>query len=194
MIKRTRMPRISRIQFEWCSPTDYHGCCLSDVLSQMPQIITDFFLLITDLSEFTEAAPLRYSEIWLIWCLISCSQCKPRRLWRLAVATQPPIAGYCTKLRITVINQRRVPRGHVTIRNPLQVPKERSCGISITSPSLGSTKRNPQLILNLLAVRGCVATARRHSLLGLFHSFPSTKNSCLHVFLSEITCSSCLPV
>ena len=55
MIKRTRMPRISRIQFEWCSPTystDFHR----------------FFLLITDLSEFTEAAPLRYSEIWLVWC------------------------------------------------------------------------------------------------------------------------------
>ena len=29
------------------------------------------------------------------------------------------------------------------------------------------TPRNPQLKLNLLVVRGCVATARRHSLLGL---------------------------
>ena len=38
--------------------------------------------------------------------------------------------------------QRRVPRGHVTLRNPLQAPKERSCGISITSPSLGSAKRD----------------------------------------------------
>ena len=27
-------------------------------------------------------------------------------------------------------NQLRVPRGHVSIRNPLQAPKERSCGIS----------------------------------------------------------------
>ena len=41
-----------------------------------------------------------------------------------------------------ILNQRRVPRGHVSIRNPLQAPKERSCGISITSPSLGSAKRD----------------------------------------------------
>ena len=60
-------------------------------------------------------------------------QGKLRRLWRLAVATQPPIAD---------ANQRRVPRGHVSIRNPLQAPKERSCGISITSPSPGSAKRD----------------------------------------------------
>ena len=32
--------------------------------------------------------------------------------------------------------------GHVSIRNPLQAPKERSCGISIPSPSLGSAKRD----------------------------------------------------
>ena len=43
---------------------------------------------------------------------------KHRRLWRLAVATQPPIAE-------TPISS-RVPRGHVSIRNPLQAPKERS--------------------------------------------------------------------
>ena len=41
-----------------------------------------------------------------------------------------------------ILNQRRVPRGHVSIRNPLQAPKERSCGISILSPSLGSAKRD----------------------------------------------------
>ena len=40
------------------------------------------------------------------------------------------------------INQRRVPMGHVFIRNPLQAPKERSCGTSITSPSHGSAKRD----------------------------------------------------
>gem|GEM_PF-1506455 len=40
------------------------------------------------------------------------------------------------------INQRRVPMGHVSVRNPLQAPKERSCGTSITSPSLGSAKRD----------------------------------------------------
>ena len=49
---------------------------------------------------------------------------------------------------------RRVPMGHVSIRNPLQAPKERSCGISITSLSLGSAKRDQQLILNLLAFVG----------------------------------------
>ena len=32
---------------------------------------------------------------------------------------------------------------------------------------IGPAPRNPQLKLNLLVVRGCVATARRHSLLGL---------------------------
>ena len=40
-------------------------------------------------------------------------QGKLRRLWRLAVATQPPIADYLLK-------------GHVSIRNSLQAPKERS--------------------------------------------------------------------
>ncbi|WP_443908565.1 hypothetical protein [Prevotella sp.] len=40
-------------------------------------------------------------------------QGKLRRLWRLAVATQPPIADYLLK-------------GHVSIRNPLQAQKERS--------------------------------------------------------------------
>ncbi|WP_293474892.1 hypothetical protein [Prevotella sp.] len=40
-------------------------------------------------------------------------QGKLRRLWRLAVATQPPIADYLLK-------------GHVSIRNQLQAPKEHS--------------------------------------------------------------------
>ena len=104
--------------------------------------------------------------------------------------------------------QHRVPMGHVSIRNPLQAPKERSCGISthhhplvpqsgtdshpkhhtgcISPPSgnymwwrcrtypqlrcfaacsgfhdIGPAPRNPQLILNLLVVRGCVTMARR---------------------------------
>ncbi|WP_444373717.1 hypothetical protein [Prevotella sp.] len=39
-------------------------------------------------------------------------QGKHRRLWRLAVATQPSIADY-------YISQRRVPRGHVSIRNSI---------------------------------------------------------------------------
>ena len=91
-------------------------------------------------------------------------------------------------------SQRRVPRGHVFIRNPLQAPKERSCGINnpphpllvprsgtdyhpqyhtgCVSPPSGNYmgwkyRTYPQLILNLQIVRGCVATAGRHSLLGL---------------------------
>ena len=131
-----------------------------------------------------------------------------------AYHSKTPISAVSSHSRNTY--RRRVPRGHVSIRNPLQAPKERSCVISITSPSLGSAKRdrlssstsyevlsvplrgtifrwrsrtypqlrsfgacsgfhdigpaprNPQLILNLLVVRGCVATARRHSLLSLF--------------------------
>ena len=123
------------------------------------------------------------------------------------------ITSISTRYKITYYS--RVPRGHVYIRNPLQAAKQRSCGISIPSPPLGSAKRdrlssstsygmrqsplrgtifrwrcstypqlrcfaacsgfhyigpaprNPQLILNLLVVRGCVATARRHSLLSL---------------------------
>ena len=48
----------------------------------------------------------------------------------------------------------RVPRGHVSVRNPLQAPKERSCGISRLSPFLGPAPRNPQLVLNLLVSVG----------------------------------------
>ena len=77
---------------------------------------------------------------------------------------------------------------------PLQAPKERSCGINnpphpllvprsgtdyhpqyhtgCVSPPSGNYmgwkyRTYPQLILNLQIVRGCVATAGRHSLLGL---------------------------
>ena len=35
-----------------------------------------------------------------------------------------------THSRTPNANQLRVPRGHVSIRNPLQAPKERSCGIN----------------------------------------------------------------
>ena len=105
---------------------------------------------------------------------------KLRRLWRPAVATHPPIAEH---------QLRRVPMGHVTIRNPLQAAKQRSCGTCIISLFLGSTKRdrlssstlyemlNLQLILNQLAVQGCVATARRHSLLCLFLTWRTIPNS-----------------
>ena len=35
-----------------------------------------------------------------------------------------------TRINTDFFVQRRVPRGHVSIRNPLQAPKERSCGIN----------------------------------------------------------------
>ena len=80
-------------------------------------------------------------------------------------------------------SQRRVPRGHVSIRNP-----QLRCFAACSGfHDIGPAPRNPQLILNLLpfvaawlpqhnaqstitsfaCVRGCVATARRHSLLRL---------------------------
>ena len=46
---------------------------------------------------------------------------------------------------------------------------------------IGPAPRNPQLKLNLLVVRGCVATARRHSLLCL--------HSCSFI-ISPINCNS----
>ena len=52
---------------------------------------------------------------------------KHRRLWRPAVATHPPIA------ETPNASQHRVPMGHVSIRNPLQALKERSCGINYPS-------------------------------------------------------------
>ena len=58
------------------------------------------------------------------------SQCKLRRLWRLAVAPQPPIASALRRLLCQLV------RGY--------------------------------LLLMLITVRGCVATAGRHSLLSLF--------------------------
>ena len=52
-------------------------------------------------------------ELQFIGEIINEREYKLRRLWRLAVATQPPIADYLLK-------------GHVSIINPLQAPKERS--------------------------------------------------------------------
>ena len=77
--------------------------------------LSDFFFWITDFFDFTEAAPLQE-----------------------AMASRRSHAAYHS---ITA-SLRRVPRGHVSFRNPLQAPKERSCGIGITSPSLGSAKRD----------------------------------------------------
>ena len=113
-------------------------------------------------------------------------------------------------------SQRRDPRGHVSIRNP-----QLRCFAACSGfHDIGPAPRNPQLILNLLpfvaawlpyhnaqstitsfaCVRGCVATARRHSLLRLpffccaslhMSSYLKTCSSCL---LVKKTCSSCLLV
>ena len=84
-------------------------------------------------------------------------QGKLRRLWRLAVATQPPIANNLSvPLRGTIFRWKY--RTH---------PQRRSFAACSGFHDIGPALRNPQLILNLLVVRGCVATARRHSLLGL---------------------------
>ena len=91
-------------------------------------------------------------------------QSKPRRLWRLAVAPQPPIAEH---------QLRRVPRGHVSIRNP----QLRSFGACSGFRDIGPAPRNPQLLLILLVFMGCVATARRHSLLSLLLTWRTIPNS-----------------
>ena len=113
-------------------------------------------------------------------------------------------------------SQRRDPRGHVSIRNP-----QLRCFAACSGfHDIGPAPRNPHLILNLLpfvaawlpyhnaqstitsfaCVRGCVATARRHSLLRLpffccaslhMSSYLKTCPSCL---LVKKTCSSCLLV
>jgi hypothetical protein len=99
-----------------------------------------------------------------VWLPMSCCpwvrgyQCLAVRGCLLSVATQPPIAApnqrrvpqppiadpqrRISQPTIAAPNLRRVPMGHVSIRNPLQAPKERSCGISIPSPSPGSAKRD----------------------------------------------------
>ena len=134
-------------------------------------------------------------------------QGKPRRLWRLAVATQPTIAGHqsapCPEG--TRIYQKPTAScegaqlwDEQTPSHPLLVPRSGTGYFSqhhrgsVSPPSgnymgwkyrtypqlrcfaacsgfhdIGPAPRNPQLILNLLVVRGCVATARRHSLLSL---------------------------
>ena len=103
-------------------------------------------------------------------------------------------------------SQRRDPRGHVSIRNP-----QLRCFAACSGfHDIGPASRNPQLKLNLLpfvaawlpyhnaqstitsfaCVRGCVATARRHSLLRL----PFFCCASLHMSSYLKTCSSCLLV
>ena len=70
-------------------PQIFTDAAWEDFLPQMPRILTDFFF--------------DYGFIWVYWgcaieifrnliSLMSSNQCKPRRLWRLAVAPQPTIA------------------------------------------------------------------------------------------------------
>ena len=59
---------------------------------------------------------------------------------RRSHAASHNITSISTRYKITYYS--RVPRGHVYIRNPLQAAKQRSCGISIPSPPLGSAKRD----------------------------------------------------
>ena len=83
--------------------------------------------------------------------------CKLRRLWRLAVATQPPIADNLS-----------VPLRGTMFRWMYRTYPQRRCFAACSGfHDIGPASRNPQLILNLLVVRGCVATAGRHSLLSL---------------------------
>ena len=129
---------------------------------------------------------------------------KPRRLWRLAVAPQPPIAGHqsapCPKgTRIYQKPTASSEGAQLWDRDPLTLFWFRKAGqtiilniigdasvtlrrthlggrfthscaasqLAVGFHYIGPAPRNPQLKLNLLVVRGCVATARRHSLLGL---------------------------
>ena len=56
-------------------------------------------------------------------------------------------------------------------------PQLRSFGACSGFHDIGPAPRNPQLLLNLLALMGCVATARRHSLLSLFLTWRTIPNS-----------------
>ena len=128
---------------------------------------------------------------------------KHRRLWRLAVAPQPPIASHqsapCPEgTRIYQKPTASSEGAQLWDRHPLTLSWFRKAGQTIILNIIGDASvplrgthwgqiypqlrcfaacsgfhdigpapRNPQLILNLLVVRGCVATARRHSLLCL---------------------------
>ena len=98
------------------------------------------------------------SPVILNYSVVNYSrQGKLRRLWRLAVATQPPIAdNLSVPLRGTMFRWR--------YRTYPQLRCFAACSGFLME---GPAPRNPQLILNLLVVRGCVATAGRHSLLCL---------------------------
>ena len=131
------------------------------------------------------------------------SQYKHRRLWRLAVATQPTIAEQPVSavtphpLLVPQSGTDYHPQHHSGCVSPpsgndrgggiILYPQLRCFAACSGFHDIGPASRNPQLILNLLpfvaawlpyhnaqstitsfaCVRGCVATARRHSLLRL---------------------------
>ena len=87
---------------------------------------------------------------------------KPRRLWRLAVATQPTIAENWYK--VTCYRCVSIPSGNY-MGGGSHVPTA-SCAASQLAVGfhyIGPAPRNSQLKLNLLVVRGCVAMASRRS-------------------------------
>ena len=134
-------------------------------------------------------------------------QGKHRRLWRLAVATQPTIAGHqsapCPEgtriyqkptassegaqlwdkhpltlswfrkagqtIILNILGDASVPLRGTHLGGYHFYPQLRCFAACSGFHDIGPAPRNPQLILilNLLAFVGCVATAGRHSLLGL---------------------------
>ena len=93
-------------------------------------------------------------------------QGKHRRLWRLAVATHPPIAE--PTIILNIIRDASVPlRGTIYRWRYLMYPQLRCFAACSGFHDIGPAPRNPQFRFNQLAVQGCVATARRHSLLRL---------------------------
>ena len=135
-------------------------------------------------------------------------QGKPRRLWRLAVATQPTIASHqsapCPEgtryyqkptasceaaqlwdrhsspswfrkagptIILSIIRDASVPiRGTVFRWRCRTYPQLRCFAACSGFHDIGPAPRNPQLSTQSACVRGCVATARRHSLLCLYQT------------------------
>ncbi len=112
-------------------------------------------------------------------------QGKHRRLWRLAVATHTTYSRNANQSRVIRNFVSPCPEGTRIYQKPtassegaqlwdkrhLILSWFRKAGptiiLNIIRDASVPSSGNPQLILNQLAVQGCVATARRHSLLRL---------------------------
>ena len=68
-------------------------------------------------------------------------------------------------------------RGNIFRWRSRMYPQLRSFGACSGFHDIGPAPRNPQLLLILLVFMGCVATARRHSLLSLFLTWRTIPNS-----------------